>query len=860
LRIDVADAPTDAEVVSREPPPRSRPRIRAADIVGAIACCAIVLIAFAPVVFGSRTLSAAGKGAAGITGTAPFPGQPPADYSPDFRPDQGASTWQFEPWARVNERTYSEGELPFWNPYQGSGTPQAANMQSAPFDPLLLAVNLHPTQRVWDFSIVAAFVLGALATFVFARVLGLFTVPAVVASAAFSLSGYFFLNSNNQFSRSYAYLPIVLALIEVTLRSRRSWPVFALGIVVAGNLVVGMPEASLFVLGAAVAYGIARIVQQRHEVPPPLAITRVGGGFLLGLVVASPLLLSFRQYEALSFNAHKGSSGQGSQADPTWGLLNLVAPFFHGIKKAFTSPGVRDWCGGAVAVAALVSVSGRRVTRQSHAWLFLAGSVLLLAKIYDLHVLGWVGRLPILRQANFPLFAAPVAMFGVAMLAGIGIQVIWTRDLVMRRFLAFSGIAAVALAALALTGDSWDLITRPTGSEIFRAWGIAAAGGLLVIVGAVLARYLDARAAACIAALAVIVELFVLAPFSIYAVRSDPYVKPAWYSYVQTALEGDPHARVFGLDAKLFPNTAAGLGLQDITMLDALYVERYWRFIKSFVQPSVVTRFNGGPYASEETRVARYRSNPMFDLLGVRAFVTQQDLETAPAGTPTTPGHVALRLVGQSDDTKVYENVGAYPRAWVVHRVARVDGEDAAFRYLRQRVRPQRAVSTAQAFDPRTEAVVESSRSLGAARGECSGASDDVDVTGYTSNSVTMRVDAECAGLLVLPDTYFPGWSATVNGRERQVLATDGAFRGVLVPRGASTVEFHYEPSQFSLGVALAVSGIAAFGIVVIITVVRRRRSRTTDAATRRTLTSSDDGVAHVPVPRSRRRDSGHED
>ena len=322
MRIDVADASTDAEVVSPEPPP-SRPRIRGADIAGAIACCALVLIAFAPVVFGGRTLSAAGKGAAGVTGTAPFPGQPPADYSPDFRPDQGASTWAFEPWARVNEQTYSEGELPFWNPYQGAGTPQAANMQSAPFDPLLLAVNLHPTQRVWDFSIVGAFVLGALATFVFARVLGLFTVPAVVASAAYSLSGFFFLYSNNQFSRSYAYLPILLLLIEMTLRSRRSWPVFTLAIAVAGNFVVGMPEASLFVLGAAVVYGIARIVQQRHEVPPTLAIARVGGGFLLGVVVASPLLLSFHQYEALSFNTHKGSSGQGSQADPTWGLLNL---------------------------------------------------------------------------------------------------------------------------------------------------------------------------------------------------------------------------------------------------------------------------------------------------------------------------------------------------------------------------------------------------------------------------------------------------------------------------------------------------------------------------------------------------------
>ena len=428
------------------------------------------------------------------------------------------------------------------------------------------------------------------------------------------------------------------------------------------------------------------------------------------------LLLSFHQYEALSFNTHKGSSGQGSQADPTWGLLNWVVPFFHGIKKAFTSPGVREWCGGAAVVAALLGVSGCRVTCQAHAWLFFVGSLLLLVKIYNFHVLGWVGGLPILNQANFPLFAAPVVMFGVAVLAGIGIQVVWTRDLVVSRFLIFLGLGVVALAVVARAGDNWELVTAPTNSTIFRAWAIAAAGGLVVAVCALIARYVDARVVASIAGLAIVVELFVLAPFSIYAQRSDPYAKPSWLSYVHTALGPDTHGRVFGLDAKLFPNTASGLGLQDITMLDALYVDRYWRFIKSFVQPSIGTRFNGGPYASEETRIARYRSNPMFDLLGVRAFVTQQDLETAPAGTPTTPGPVALQLVGQSDDTKVYENIGAYPRAWVVHRVQRVDDENAAFRYLRQRVRPQGGVTTSPAFDPRNEAVVESSTSLRPAR------------------------------------------------------------------------------------------------------------------------------------------------
>jgi hypothetical protein len=140
-------------------------------------------------------------------------------------------------------------------------------MQSAVFDPLLLAVNLHPTPLTWDLSIVGAFVLGAAAAYLFGLVLGLHVVPAVVSSAAFSLSGWFFLYSNNHFSRSYIFLPVLFLLVELTLRSRRLWPVFGLGVAVAGNIYVGMPEASFFVIGAASVYAAVRLVQERMTMP-----------------------------------------------------------------------------------------------------------------------------------------------------------------------------------------------------------------------------------------------------------------------------------------------------------------------------------------------------------------------------------------------------------------------------------------------------------------------------------------------------------------------------------------------------------------------------------------------------------------
>ena len=125
---------------------------------------------------------------------------------------------------------------PLWNPYQAAGSPLAANMQSAVFDPLLLAVNLHPTPLTWDLSIIGAFVLGAAAAYLFGRILGLDVVPAVVASAAFSVSGWFILYSNNGFSRSYVYLPLLFLLVELVLRSRRLLPVLGLGVAIAGDL------------------------------------------------------------------------------------------------------------------------------------------------------------------------------------------------------------------------------------------------------------------------------------------------------------------------------------------------------------------------------------------------------------------------------------------------------------------------------------------------------------------------------------------------------------------------------------------------------------------------------------------------
>jgi hypothetical protein len=560
------------------------------------------------------------------------------------------------------------------------------------------------------------------------------------------------------------------------------------------------------VIGSASLYALVRLVQARATTPLRSSLARLGGGALLGLLLAAPLLLLFLEYESLSFSSHTSELNRGVEADDRWGLLHWIVPWFPGAPEY-----PRTWIGTAAMISVLVAVSGRRETKRLHAWLFLALVGFLLVKIYEFEVLEWVGHVPVMELVVFPAYAVPVASFALAALAGIGVQVLWARDLRLRRFLILVASVSIVLVVALSAGDRLRVIVE----ELQTVWIRGAFFAVVAIAAVVLASRLGGRWAAVLLAAAILSELAMLTPSDGYPKRADPFVTPGWMALVRTTRGGEPYSRVFGLDGKLYPNTAGALGLQDIRVLDALYVDRYLRYVRTFLQPEVFDRFTG-----EGT--PRLEGNPMFDALGVRAVLAARDLENAPG----------LRLLGRDLDTRVYENTNAYPRAWVVHDVHVVPGEDEAFAFLQARARRSNGAVLVNRFDPRREAVVEHGgktkdealRALQNSGAGCdAGARERASIEHYSGSSVTLRVEAACPGLLVLPDTYFPGWKATVDGEEQRIYPTDGAFRGVTVPRGTSEVHFRYQPRMFPIGIALALAGLVAFGVVWLVSRWRPR-------------------------------------
>jgi hypothetical protein len=73
-------------------------------------------------------------------------------------------------------------------------------------------------------------------------------------------------------------------------------------------------------------------------------------------------------------------------------------------------------------------------------------------------------------------------------------------------------------------------------------------------------------------------------------------------------------------------------------------------------------------------------------------------------------------------------------------------------------------------------------------------AASKAQIASWRPGRVEISVEAAHAGVLVLHDTYYPGWIAEVDGNRVPILRAEVLFRAVEVPAGRHTVVFRFEP------------------------------------------------------------------
>jgi len=714
-------------------------------------------------------------------------------YNPMLDPIQ-----QYLPWRIYAVESVRSGLLPLWNPYAFCGTPFLANLQSALLYPLNLLFLVTGPAHGFGVSAILHLALGGAFTCAFLSTLGLRRAASLLGAFVVMFNGFTvtWLEYPTLSLWVFMWLPAILWTYErARCQPRSIWPVFcaaAVGVQFLG----GHLQMSSYVLLAFALYAVVRaLAPGAGGVGRGPALAIAAAGIVEGLALAAAQVLPTLELARYSGRVSHGLADVLRTAFPRSHFILYLIPNFYGNPVHYNywgnvqDPTAFNFFETACYVGILplfLSAWALRRWREPSLWFFGA-----LAAFAALAAIGWPVYAVLYYVApGFRELAGLgrvlcLAAFGLAGMAALGLD-----DLLARKepsALRAPMAAAIGFALLAgiAVGSSRPIIEAVEAQGIpgFAGYlnlqlaafaALTAAAALTVALRARLRLGPSAFAWACIGLL--------LADLFGFGVRFNPFTD-ARMAYPATEpirwlQEHAGHSRFTSLASDgldwMPHNTPMIFGLRDIHGSDSLRVRR------SFELAS-------GPQLDQ----AHYPppDSPLLDNLGVRYLMTRQPLS----------GRWTLARGGEAP---IFENAAALPRARVVHAIRTVDDAEAA-RALTERRAAEEALASptvAASLAPRLGGGGDASRA--------SFERDDPD-------AVILRTETKGPGILVLTDSFYPGWRARVDGRAADISRVDYGFRGVPVPGGEHKVEFRYDPGSFRVGLfisLLALAGLAAAG------------------------------------------------
>jgi len=160
----------------------------------------------------------------------------------------------------------------------------------------------------------------------------------------------------------------------------------------------------------------------------------------------------------------------------------------------------------------------------------------------------------------------------------------------------------------------------------------------------------------------------------------------------------------------------------------------------------------------------------------------------------------------------LYENRNVLPRAFVLHSAKRADDLSTVIKELQNGFNFRSTVLITDIPSHLEKEVAPLLHQHESSRDTIPASEDTIALRVYSSDTITMDVVSD-RGILVLSDLYYPGWKARVNGREAPVIKVFGLFRGVLIGKGRSEVEFSYRPNSFYAGAVISLTALLALFI-----------------------------------------------
>ena len=818
----------------------------------------LIAVGYLPVVFLGRTLDPAVYVDLGTTrspsvlnGRRPVPTvdvdiATPANYE-----------W---PVNRLVGHMWRAGEVPLWNPYQGMGAPLAAQYSSRAFFPYQIIEDMCPVK--WgDFFLLGRIFIAAVFTWLFLRCAGASFVASFLGGALYAFSGtWSWLGNLEQLANVAMMLPVFLWTIERLVDDLRPREVALAGLAVGLILLAGQPETALYVL----ALGGIRVL---HKLWPRRAsgdcflrgMLAFSAAAVLGILLASPLLLLFWHNMQQAFHLHHGGGMMGVQSPMSWTSLAAIwtpALYSHPVAAVrWPDNGHWDYMGGFSGILPWVLILGGLIRTGFRGALgFFAGAAFFIL-LKDLGVWPFVliGRLPIFDQAWTPRWAGPV----------------WTLALA----------AAAAFAA--------DVLTLPLKRSVLQVQrNMIIGGGFLLFVCYFYWLHFFLGAFYTPAVLSNRAQNLLLQEPNEWvrnALGGGITLMTAMAALLVLRSDRSPRSRIYALLAialgelwfampRAYPVswTAATVVIFVLSLATAWSLLRdYWRLAAGFVGAAALSLMavdllaprglpdRGDAYA-ETPGIAFLRAHlgydrimatdgvlpsnaasamGLMDLRYIYALAPEQlhAFESELLSPPRSPYHQLWSIgmnetKGQPFAAEVLRRLRAYSLVGMRYLVVPCetpplpgltkvyDGEVAIYENPGQVPRARivhQAIYAASlraalghmgdpALDPKTTAVLVGRPVTMSVPTSPSHAV----ITSYAPSRVEVDAALDSAGVLVLTDVYDPDWSVSIDKQPGRIFPADFTFRGVALPAGHHRVVFTYNPAVFTKGLFAAAAAL----------------------------------------------------
>jgi len=715
-------------------------------------------------------------------------------------------------------RSFKNFEFPLWNPYNFSGNPHIASLQSGSFYPLNIIFIFLPYIVAWTMFIVLQPILTGIFSFLFVRELKLSIKSSIFAALIFAFSSYSIVwMEYGNIGHSIVWMPFALWMILKNLKKPSILKSIAISLSLTFAILAGYIQTAfyvfVFVLGF-IAFHILFTDKKDKLKKFSMFFLILLASILLSVVQLLPVL-------ELIFQSARAPYSISS-------FLNLLIPSFHAVTMFvpdfFGNPATRNyWLSGTyiervtyIGVIPLIFVFYSFFKKQNSTfWFFVISAIVVLLLTFDTFIakILYSFQIPLISTA-VPTRIMFVYCFSTSIIAGFGLEAFLkdqNKKIFLKTIFILGGIYALvwffAILAPLIDKSSWV-----QNLNISRRNLILPTGVFFVGMGALLVSFYANKYKKIIIVFLIILSMMDLFYFfhkiTPFAPTETVYPKTEVLNQLKK-IEGIDRSWGYG-SGYISTNLQTYEKIFSADGYNALYIKRYGELLSSSRDGKIANSIPrsdpmiASGYGGSDLRENKYRQR-LLNLLGIKYILNKVDpqVSTAKADNQTFDSST-YKLIWQKSPWQIYENMSVLPRVFLASEYVVETDKDKIIQMifddkfnLKDKIILEEPVSPKINFSKDNDAKVE--------------------IRKYTANKIVLRTNAKTNTFLFVSDNYYSGWKVSVDKEFGKIYRADYSFRAVLITKGKHEIVFYYYPDSFDLGLKISLITLASLILFTIL-------------------------------------------